>query len=151
MPGLHAQGGGGSVVKIGKAANGSFQLVCDGQPFTVNGVGGKQRLEQLVQLGGNSIRTWGIDTLEEPVDGKPLIKRAQELKLKVTAGIWVEHERHGFSYDDATAVQKQRDTVRAAVRKYRDEPALLVWGWATKRKALWRAATTTGSGRNSTS
>ena len=30
---------GGSVVKVARAADGSFQLVCGGQPFTVNGVG----------------------------------------------------------------------------------------------------------------
>ena len=131
---VHAQGG--SVVKVAQASNGSFQLVCDGKPFVVNGVGGKQRLEQLVQLGGNSVRTWGIDTLEETVDGKPLVKRAQELGIKVAAGIWVQHERHGFSYNDAAAVQKQRDTVREAVRKYRNEPALLVWGLGNEMEGV---------------
>lgn len=123
-----ARAQGGSVVRIAKAADGSFQLVCDGKPFSIHGVGGTQHLEQLAQLGGNSLRTWGIDSLEETVDGKPLLQRAEELQLKVTAGIWVQHERHGFNYSDEANLKKQRDAVRAAVRKYRHEPALLVWG-----------------------
>ena len=54
--------------------------------------------------------------------------RAQELGLGIAAGIWIEHERHGFNYDDPAQVQKQRDAVRQAVRKYKDCPAILVWG-----------------------
>lgn len=136
LAGRSALAGGGSVVQVARAADGSYQLVCDGKPFYVNGVGGGHYLEQLVQYGGNSIRTWGIESLEEVVEGKPLIKRAAELNLKVAAGIWVEHERHGFSYSDEASLKKQRDAVRAAVRKYRDEPALLVWGLGNEMEGV---------------
>ncbi|MFZ4773762.1 MAG: glycoside hydrolase family 2 TIM barrel-domain containing protein [Terrimicrobiaceae bacterium] len=120
--------GSGSVVKIEKNAEGGFQLVRDGKPFFIKGAGGTQNLKELVKFGGNSIRTWGIESLEQKVDGKLLLDRAQELGLAVTAGIWIQHERHGFNYSDNAKVMKQRDDVRNAVRKYKDHPAILMWG-----------------------
>lgn len=118
----------GSVVKVDKKADGGFELLRDGKPFFINGAGGTQNLAQLVKYGGNSIRTWGIEQLDQKIDGKPLLDRAQELGLAVTAGIWVQHERHGFNYSDEAKVKKQRDDVRAAVKKHKDHPALLMWG-----------------------
>ncbi len=117
-----------SVVKIEKSANGDFEILRDGKPFFINGAGGTQNLEQLVKYGGNSIRTWGIEQLDQKVDGKTLLDRAQALGLAVTAGIWVQHERHGFNYSDPEKVAKQREDVRAAVRKFKDHPAILMWG-----------------------
>ena len=117
-----------STVTVAQAADGGFTLMRDGKPFFVKGAGGNSHLETLVACGGNSVRTWGADTLEQPVDGKRLVDRAQELGLAVTAGLWVEHERHGFNYDDHAQVQKQRDGILQAVRKYKDCPAILVWG-----------------------
>jgi len=125
LSGLRAQS---PTVTISKNPEGNFTLLRDGKPFYINGAGGTSRLEMLVKCGGNSVRTWGIDSLEEMVDGKRLIDRAQELGLAVTAGIWVGHEHHGFNYSDPAQLQKQRDAVRAAVRKYKDSPALLIWG-----------------------
>jgi len=118
----------GSVVKVEKDANGGFELMRNGQPFFIKGAGGTSNLEQLVKYGGNSIRTWGVEQLETKVNGKPLLDRAQELGLAVTVGLWVKHERHGFNYSDPMQVQTQRDEIRAAVRKYKDHPAVLMWG-----------------------
>lgn len=120
--------GQGSVVTVSQAEDGSFTLIRNGKPFFINGAGGTHHLKEIKDLGGNSIRTWGVDSLEQPVDGKPLMKRAQELDLAVTAGIWLEHERHGYNYSDPQFLKNQREKVRAAVRKYKDEPALLMWG-----------------------
>ncbi len=119
---------GASTVTIGHTADGGFTLLRDGKPYFIKGAGGKDHLETLVACGGNSLRTWSTDSLEEKVDGKRLVDRAQELGLSITAGIWIEHERHGFNYDDPAQVQKQRDMVRAAVHKYKDCPAIVVWG-----------------------
>jgi len=113
-----------SIVKNGD----QFQLMVNGKPFFINGAGGTQHLAELRDLGGNSIRTWGIESLSEIVNGKPLIDRAQELGLMVTAGIWIQQQRHGFDYDDPKAVESQRDLVRKAVQTYKSHPALLIWG-----------------------
>ena len=117
-----------SVVSIKEESPGKFTLLRDGKPFIIHGVGGTAHLQDLVKYGGNSIRTWGIDSLEQKVDGKPLLDYCQELGIAVTAGIWIGHERHGFNYSDEAQLKKQREMVRAAAIKYRSHPALLMWG-----------------------
>ena len=115
-------------VKIDRNAQGNFVLIRNGKPFPIRGAGGTSHLKELAEHGGNSIRTWGIESLEEVVDGKPLIDRCHELGLSITAGIWLEHERHGFDYSNESQVRRQREKVRSAVRKYKDHPAILMWG-----------------------
>ena len=99
-----------------------FQLYRNGAPYSVRGVGGTDQLELLAELGGNSIRTWSTDNLGEILDA------AERHGLTVCAGIWLGHERHGFDYQDETAVLRQLDTALASVRKYKNHPALLMWG-----------------------
>lgn len=100
----------------------------DGAPFHIRGAGGETHLAELAELGGNGIRTWGIEALAKTVDGQPLMDRCHALKLSVTAGIWIAHPRHGFNYADPAQLERQRQQVRTAVRKYRHHPALLMWG-----------------------
>ena len=93
----------GSRVQVVEQPDGGFALLRNGEPYLVKGagtgsgeglVGGS--LEVLAASGGNSIRTWGIEQLEESVGGKTLLDRAQELGVSVSAGFWVQHKRHGF-------------------------------------------------------
>jgi hypothetical protein len=113
-----------AVVKTGD----QFQLTVNGKPFFINGVGGTSNLSELRDMGGNSIRTWDTGSLAKVIDGKPLIDRAQDLGLMVTAGIYLAPQRNGFDYDDPTAVAAQRERVKKEVDQYKDHPALLVWG-----------------------
>ena len=99
-----------------------WQLFRDGKPYLVKGAGGQTALQQLVEAGGNSIRTWGADDIGE------LLDEAHALGLSVTVGIWLGHERHGFDYDDAAQVQAQFEQAREYVLRYKDHPALLLWG-----------------------
>ena len=115
-------------VKVREDGEGRFTLLRDGKPYVIKGAGGTTHLDLLKACGGNSVRTWGVDSLAEKVGGKPLLDRCDELGLTVTAGLWIGHERHGFDYANEAQVRKQRDAVRAAVRKYKDHPALLAWG-----------------------
>ncbi len=94
----------------------------------MHGAGGSTHLELLKEIGGTTIRTWGIEQLDQQVDGKTLLQRCNDLGLTIMAGIWIGHERHGFNYRDPAQVKQQRDAVRAAVRKYKDDPAILIWG-----------------------
>ena len=100
---------------------GRWALVRDGKPYFVKGVGGDGSWELLAKAGGNSVRTWGHEKLGEQLD------RAQKLGLTVTAGIWLGQVRQGFDWSDAASLIKQRETVRAAVMKHKDHPALLAW------------------------
>jgi len=124
----------GSMVQIVKQSDGAITLLRNGEPYLIKGAGaasgeglGSASLEVLAASGGNSIRTWGIEQLEELVDGKPLLDRAHELGLSVTVGFWVHHVRHGFDYSDPADIAAQRERLRKAVLKYKDHPALVVW------------------------
>lgn len=116
-------------VKVEQTSGNKWQLLKSGQPYSIHGGGGQEQMELFARLGGNSIRTWGISDLEEKDEqGRDLLDRANDLGLTVAAGIWVGHPRHGFDYSNKAQVEKQRSQVREIVRRYKDRPALLVWG-----------------------
>ena len=111
-----------SVVKVEKTESG-FQLIKDGEPYYINGAGGTVELEKLASYGGNSIRTWGIDAQTDEI-----LEAALEHGLTVTFGIWMGQERQGFDYANKGAVKAQLEEFRRVVRKYKDHPAILLWG-----------------------
>ena len=124
----------GSRVQVVEQPDGTYTLMRNGEPYMVKGAGtgsgealAGASLEVLAASGGNSIRTWGIEQLEDRVDGKSLLDRAHELGLSVTAGFWVDHVRHGFDYFDPASIARQRAQLRDAVLKFKDHPALLIW------------------------
>jgi hypothetical protein len=112
-----------SVVKITGDADTGFQLLRNGEPYIIKGAGGHQFLDVLADVGGNTIRTWGVGP-----ETRQLLDDAQKEGIAVTIGIWLGHERHGFDYTDREDLESQRDQVEEAVRKYKDHPALLCWG-----------------------
>ena len=99
-----------------------WQLLRDGEPYFIRGVGGSASLEGLAAAGGNSVRTWNAADID------PLLDEAHSLGISVTVGIWLGHERHGFDYSDQTQVAEQLERARNAVLRYKDHPALLLWG-----------------------
>lgn len=115
------------VVIEGSAAQG-YRIVRGGQPFTLRGVGGEDRLDLLAACGGTTFRTWGIESCDRKVDGLPLLDAAEKLGLVATVGIWLGHERHGFDYGNGEQLERQRTAVEDAVARYRDHPAVLFWG-----------------------
>ena len=113
-----------SAVKVEVVANGDgYQLLRDGQPYYINGAGGTVELGKLKSYGGNSIRTWGIDANTDQV-----LDEAHKNGLTVTFGIWMGQERQGFDYTNEAAVKAQLEMFRQVVRKYKDHPAILLWG-----------------------
>ncbi|MGI9270546.1 MAG: glycoside hydrolase family 2 TIM barrel-domain containing protein [Woeseiaceae bacterium] len=99
-----------------------WQLYRGGEPYFIRGAGGSHSLQQLADAGGNSVRTWGGD------DIGPLLDEAHRLGLTVAVGIWLEHERHGFDYKDDAQVAEQLQKARDMVLKFKDHPAVLLWG-----------------------
>jgi hypothetical protein len=118
-----------------------WQLLRGGEPYLIRGAGGTYSLQQLADAGANSIRTWGGD------DIGPLLDEAHELGLSVTVGIWLGHERHGFDYSDKTQVAEQLEKARQTVLRYKDHPAVLLWGIGNEMEgydsgdspAIWKA------------
>ncbi len=123
------------------AATGKAQLLRDGKPYTIKGVGGNTHLQLLAQCGGNSIRTWDSDNVG------PILDEAHKLGLSVTVGVWLGHERHGFKYTDAEQIAQQIEKVRKTVLTYRNHPAVLMWALGNEMEgyangdnaAIWMA------------
>jgi len=101
---------------------GRYELLRDGQPYFVKGAGGSQYPERIAAYGGNSIRTWGTG------DAPKVLAAANQNHLTVMLGLDVARERHGFDYNDAAAVAAQLQKIKGEVLKYKDDPAVLVWG-----------------------
>ena len=115
---LHAQV---RKVTITKESN-KWQLRVNNEPFYIRGAGGTVQMDAVIACGGNTIRTWGIENAQTILD------QAEKKGLKVMLGLWVQHERHGFDYNDPEKIKNQLEGFRIAVRKYKDHPALLMWG-----------------------
>ncbi len=107
--------------KIEKTNNG-FQLLRNGKPYYVKGVGGQVNFDAMVNIGANSFRTWGID------DAQTVLDEAQKRGLTVMLGFWLQHERHGFDYNDDAKVKIQLNHFKSAVDQFKNHPALLFWG-----------------------
>jgi hypothetical protein len=113
----------GQAVKVEvKLIDGGYTLVRDGEPYYIRGAGGANHPEELVYLGGNSIRTWGVDEADNA------LAVAEKYGFTVMFGLWVQHERHGFDYNNEAAVQKQLENFTRVVEKYKDHPSILLWG-----------------------
>jgi hypothetical protein len=127
-------------VELNKTEQG-WQLLRGGEPYFIKGAGGSASLERLAAAGGNSIRTWSTDGVGE------LLDEAHALGLTVTVGVWLGHERHGFDYSDEQQVREQFERARKAVLRYKDHPALLLWGIGNEMEgfengdnpAIWQA------------
>jgi hypothetical protein len=117
-----------ATVDVASDDDGRWHLRRDGAPYEIHGVGGYRHLELAVASGATTLRTWSVTALEEKEDGNDLLDRAHKLGLTVVAGLWVRHPRHGFDYGDPASLQRQREEIRMAVRRYKSHPALLVWG-----------------------
>ena len=104
----------------------NWQLLRDGKPYFVKGVGttDESQLPSIKEAGGNSVRLWGTEKAQITLD------EAQKLGLTVAVGIWLHHEKdtEGFSYDDEKMVKDQLEAVKQQVLKFKDHPAVLVWG-----------------------
>lgn len=105
-----------------KTQDSGFSLIRNNLPYYVIGAGGNTNLDLLIELGGNSIRTWGLENAQEILD------LAHSKGLTVMLGFWVQHERHGFDYDNQEKVQKQINYFKKAIDQFKNHPALLMWG-----------------------
>ncbi|HVD96727.1 MAG TPA: glycoside hydrolase family 2 TIM barrel-domain containing protein [Cytophagaceae bacterium] len=109
-------------VTIQKRGEDSFVLMREGKPYYVKGAGGNNYLDRVQKYGGNSIRTWSHD------NARAILDSAQKYGLTVMMGLWLQHERHGFDYDDKEAVYYQLQGFKEVVMDLKDHPALLCWG-----------------------
>lgn len=108
-------------VEIRKTAEG-YSLYRNGEPYSIHGAGGFGHFDKLKEYGGNSIRMWSTEGADE------VLAEAQKLGLTVTLGLFLKPVHYGMNYSDPVAVAEQKERVRKEVLKYKDHPALLMWG-----------------------
>ena len=113
---------------------GKYQLLVNGQPFLVKGVGldssQGDNYQALVEAGGNAFRTWSPANLEAELEA------ASKYGLKVAVGLGLKKQLQGFDYNDKQAVAKQYAEIIAVVDKYKDHPAVLMWVIANEPNLL---------------
>ncbi|GAB1448032.1 MAG: hypothetical protein L6Q78_01930 [Bacteroidia bacterium] len=107
-------------IRINEA--GKFTLLRNGAPYYINGVGGDAYMETTKECKANSIRLWGPEKAQEVLD------LAQKNGLTVMLGLWMAPERHGFDYSDPIACQDQLEQFKSVVNRFKNHPALLLWG-----------------------
>lgn len=137
----------GPTVRVEGNPETGFQLLRNGKPFVIHGVGGTAHIALLAACGGNCIRTWDVASAERVTEGKSLLDVAHEHGVAVTVGLWLRHERHGFRYNDSAQVDRQRKDIEQSVRRLRNHPAVLMWGLGNEMEgpagagdsaAVWR-------------
>lgn len=100
-----------------------YRIFLNGEPFYIKGAGVHGgSISALAEHGANSLRTWSTENAEKVLD------EANENGLKVMMGIWVSLERHGFDYNNSAAVKEQLESIKKKVKKFKDHPALMIWG-----------------------
>lgn len=120
-----------SSVHLQRSPREGWQLVRHGSAYTVCGAGGEDRPALLASLGGNTLRTWHTPDAR-------VLDAAHAAGLAVMAGLAVGHERHGFDYTDPHRVERQRAGLLSLVRKFKNHPALLVWGLGNETEGFER-------------
>ena len=110
-----------SKVEVSTNTQGNFELLKNGVPYYIKGAGAKDHFDLLVNSGANSIRIWSTNN-------SSLLDSAHQYGLTVTLGLHVRPERSGMDYNNEYAVKGQIEKLKNEVLKYKDHPALLVWG-----------------------
>tara|TARA_B100001093_G_scaffold76751_1_gene67663 strand:+ start:11388 stop:12665 length:1278 start_codon:yes stop_codon:yes gene_type:complete len=110
-----------SKVEVSINTLGNFELLKNGVPYYIKGAGAKDHFDLLVNSGANSIRIWSTNN-------SSLLDSAHHYDLTVTLGLHVRPERSGMDYNNEYAVKGQIEQLKNEVLKYKDHPALLVWG-----------------------
>ncbi|MEC8597693.1 MAG: glycoside hydrolase family 2 TIM barrel-domain containing protein [Bacteroidota bacterium] len=98
-----------------------FALERNGKPYHILGAGAKAHFPLLKASGANSIRLWSTGKAD-------LLDSALRYDMTVSLGLYVRPERTGMDYDDEYAVRSQIEQLKTEVLKYKDHPAVLVWG-----------------------
>ncbi|WP_250419087.1 MULTISPECIES: glycoside hydrolase family 2 TIM barrel-domain containing protein [Pontibacter] len=103
-------------------SNGNYTLYRHGKPYFIKGAAGYEHFDKIKAYGGNSVRVWHAE------DAGQILDEAHANGLTVTLGLWLGREREGFNYYDKESVAQQKEAIRKIVEKYKDHPALLMWG-----------------------
>ena len=102
--------------------NGKFELLIDGVPTYINGVGGTNRLDIAADNGANAFRTWGGSV--ESVNKQ--LELARQYNMYVMQGIGLSQD--SARYFDESYKENLRAQVKELAEAFKDDPNILVWG-----------------------
>ncbi len=113
--------------------DGRYTLYRNGRPFFIQGASGKGSLETLAQAGGNTIRTY--DTVQLAA----ILDEAHRHGIAVIAGLPLPSSAYEqFFYRDKARTDSLYASVRSAVLRYKDHPALLMWCLGNEPVMTWK-------------
>lgn len=103
---------------------GKYRVYRNGAPYYIKGanVTGCRYLADIKAAGGNSVRLYNTDSAQQVLDS------AYKLGMTVTVGLSMGYAARDMSYGDRKAVATQLEKLRAQVLRFRNHPALLLWG-----------------------
>ena len=113
-------------------ASGKWRLLVDGKEMYINGVACNNFYTKAKDFGANVIRTYGVNDKT-----KAILDSAYDKGLYVNFGLYIKRETDGFDYNNATAVQTQFNDMKAAVERFKDHPALLLWSIGNEAEASY--------------
>jgi len=119
---VHTDGGNGLVTI--KEGNGRYHLYRNGLPYYIQGanITDGRYLRALKEAGANSVRIYSTSHAQEILDS------AWRLGLTVTVGLPMGYADKDINYSNPEAVKTQLEELKAEVQKYKNHPALLMWG-----------------------
>ena len=98
-----------------------YELHRAGEPYYIKGAGAKEHFGLLEESGANSIRLWSTSKAA-------LLDSALAHGMTVCLGLNIRPERTGMNYNDEYAVRGQIEQLKQEVLKFKDHPAVLLWG-----------------------
>ena len=112
--------------------NGKWRLLVNGEELYVKGVASNNFYAEAATFGANVIRTYGVSSMT-----KAILDEAHKNGLYVNFGLYIKRETDGFDYNNVAAVKTQFDEMKAAVERFKDHPALLVWSVGNEAEASY--------------
>ncbi|MDX1906159.1 MAG: glycoside hydrolase family 2 TIM barrel-domain containing protein [Bacteroidia bacterium] len=111
----------GKTVEILQTDSG-YVLYRQGQPYFIKGATFGTTLDKVRAYGGNCVRTYTT------IGADSLLDAAHREGMTVFLCLYLIPGRLGMDYSNEDWVRRQLDSLRQDVLRYKDHPALLMWG-----------------------
>jgi len=109
-------------VQVRKTATGGWELLVDGRPTYIKGVGGTNRMDVAAASGANACRTWGgsVQQVEQTV------AEAREHGMYIMQGIGLTKDPK--MYENEEYKNRLRAQCRELAERFKDDPNIIIWG-----------------------
>jgi len=109
-------------VKIQKTAAGGWELLVDGQPTYIKGVGGTNKMDVAAASGANACRTWSGTVAQV----ERTVAEARQNNMYIMQGIGLTKDPK--MYVDEEYKDRLRQQCRELAERFKDDPNIIIWG-----------------------